>query len=63
MLQLAEEEKILSQVKEEIEAKESVAREERRKIMQEELDRKAEEENLARGAKSFAEMDIDKDAR
>ena len=50
-------------IKEEIEAKESQAKEERRKIMEEELAKKAEEENLARGANSFAEMDTDKDAR
>ena len=61
--ELGEEEKVLTQEKEEIEAKESAAKEERRKIMEEELAQKAEEENLARGARSFAEMDADKDAR
>lgn len=49
--------------KTEIEAKENEAKEERRKVMERELARKAEEENLSRGTRSFAEMDVDKDAR
>ena len=63
LAQLAEVEKVLLQEKEEVEAKETKAKEERRKIMEEDLAKKAEQENLARGAKSFVEMDTDKDAR
>ena len=63
LAQIVEVEKVLQQEKDEIEAKENEAKAERRKVMEEELAKKAEEENLARGASSFAEMDTDKDAR
>ncbi|CAK8676005.1 unnamed protein product [Clavelina lepadiformis] len=58
---LKETEEKLKSHKDEIEAKETEAKDAARKLMEEELAQKTAEENHQRGEQAFAEMDTDKD--